>query len=62
MNKTQGNMVRKFNVVFFVFSIIVLEIQGQTSIRLNQLGYKEESIKIAVMLSKNKLELNLFQS
>ena len=60
MNKTQGNMVRKFNVVFFVFSIIVLEIQGQTSIRLNQLGYKEESIKIAVMLSKNKIGIKSF--
>ncbi|MDX1699258.1 MAG: glycoside hydrolase family 9 protein, partial [Melioribacteraceae bacterium] len=53
----------KLKFAFYLFLILCLEISvAQNSwIRINQVGYKQNSLKIAVLGSKNDISLNNFQ-
>lgn len=55
------NIRSKIFIVFFVsFLLLPLLIKAQTVIRVNQLGYLEKSIKVAVLASKTDVKVEKF--
>ena len=55
-------MTNSFKLIYFILLSITFPLFSQTSwIRINQLGYLEQSIKVAVLISKDDLDIKYFE-
>jgi endoglucanase len=57
-------MIKTGICLFFFFLSAIFECKGEENswIRVNQLGYRNEDIKVAVLLSREFLEVKSFEA
>ena len=53
--------MRKINILFICLIISAFAINAETWIRVNQMGYLPNDVKVAVMISDEQLEVNSFK-